>query len=66
LIVKLLPTPFGLEKIEDEAAEDIKGLPVVGETFNVVPLKARWVVFTFKNGFAQHDKGTLTHSQVPG
>jgi hypothetical protein len=53
LIVQMLLAPLGPKKIKDEAMEDIEGLPVVGETPNMVPLQARWVIFAFEDCFAQ-------------
>ncbi len=47
----MLLTPLGPEKIKDEATNDIEGLLVVGETLDMVPLKARWVVFAFEDSF---------------
>jgi hypothetical protein len=51
LILEMLLTPLGPEKIKDEATNDIEGLLVVGETLDMVPLKARWVVFAFEDSF---------------
>jgi hypothetical protein len=44
LIVKMLPASIGPKEVKDEAAEDVEGLPSVGEAPDVVSLEVGWVV----------------------
>jgi hypothetical protein len=39
LIIKMHPTSFGLEKVENEASKYVKGLSVIAKAFDMITLK---------------------------
>ncbi|CAK9236626.1 unnamed protein product [Sphagnum troendelagicum] len=57
LIVKMFLASLGPKEIKDEVAEDVKGLPNVGEAPDVVSMEVRWVVLVLENNFTKHDEG---------
>jgi hypothetical protein len=57
LVVKVLPASLGPEEVKDEATEDVKRLPDVGEAPDMVFVETRWVVLALENTFAQQDEG---------
>ncbi len=57
LIVEVLSASLRLEKVKDEASEDVKGLPDVGVAPDVVALKVGWIVIAFEDDFPQQNEG---------
>jgi hypothetical protein len=56
LAVKMFATSLGPEVVEQEAPEDVEGLPMIGEAARVVAVKVRRVVFLFEDGFPKEDE----------
>jgi hypothetical protein len=48
---------FGPEVVEEEAPEDVKQLPSIGEPARVVTVEVQGVIFFLKNGFAKENEG---------
>ncbi len=53
MVVEVLLAFLKLEKVKDEASENVEGMFDVGVAPNVVTLKAGWIVIMLKDGFPQ-------------
>ncbi len=56
LAVEMFATSLRPKVVEQEAPEDVKGLPTIGEVARVVAMKVRRVVFLFENGFPKENE----------
>jgi hypothetical protein len=56
LAVKVIAASLGLEVVNQEAPEDVKGLAAVGEAARVIAMEVRGVVVLFEDGFSKEDE----------
>jgi len=56
LVVEVLATSLRPEIVEQEAPEDVEGLPAVGETARVVAVEVRGIIVVFENDLSKKDK----------
>ncbi|CAM6056268.1 unnamed protein product [Sphagnum tenellum] len=56
LAVKVFATSLRPEIVEQEALEDVEGLPAVGETAHMVTVEVQEIVIFFKDGLSKENK----------
>ncbi len=61
LIIKMFPTSFRPEIVQDEASQDVEGLAGVGEASGVVREEVGGVVFELRGDLSQKDERPGRH-----
>ncbi len=56
LVIEMLSASLRPKEVEDEVTKDVKRLFDVGEASYMVPLDPGGVIFSFEDGFTQHDE----------